>query len=266
MPPASSPPRSLPCESAPREPPPQPNRDPATRYAGAVVLPAPFVWDTDQITVDLPGARALFSTVAAGNLGLLTGDPRAPANRARLAARLGVGLAWRKQVHGSRVDIVDVATDPAAPWIEADGLLTATPGVAPLVLAADCLPVILANGAAVAAVHAGWRGLADGILATAVTQLGRLGSGPVGAAIGPGAGPCCYAVGDELRDTFTGYGASRGANLDLKLIAATQLRDAGVAEVHDVGLCTICSDPGRFFSHRRDHGDTGRQAGIGWLT
>jgi YfiH family protein len=230
-----------------------------------VDLPAPFAWDADQITVDLPGARALFSTVAAGNLGLLTGDPHAPERRARLAARLGVELAWRKQVHGSRVDIVATATDPDAPWIEADGLITSTPGVAPLVLAADCLPVILANGAAVAAVHAGWRGLAGGILPAAAALLTRFGGGPVGAAIGPGAGPCCYTVGDEVARTFAAYRATRGANLDLKAIAATQLRSAGVAEVHDVGLCTICADPRHFFSHRRDRGATGRQVGLGWL-
>jgi copper oxidase (laccase) domain-containing protein len=81
----------------------------------------------------------------------------------------------------------------------------------------------------------------------------------VAAAIGPGAGPCCYEVGDEVRAAF----GTSGRTVDLKAIAAGQLAATGVDEVHDVARCTMC-EPGRFFSHRRDGGVTGRQAGIVW--
>ena len=85
--------------------------------------------------------------------------------------------------------------------------------------------------------------------------------------IGPGIGPCCYEVGDEVAAPFRerfGDDVLRGRNLDLKAIACAELNRAGVVQTHDVGVCTICSK--RFFSHRRDHGVTGRQAGVAWLT
>ncbi len=125
---------------------------------------------------------------------------------------------------------------------------------------------MLASDGAVAAVHAGWRGLAGGILAEGVAAVRELGgTGPVHAAIGPAAGPCCYEVGEEVHAHFADHDARRGArNLDLKAVAAAQLRAAGVAAVHDTGLCTMCADPALFFSHRRDGGVTGRQAGIVW--
>ena len=152
---------------------------------------------------------------------------------------------------------------------EADGLATPLRTVAPMVLTADCLPIAIASQHAVAMVHAGWRGLAAGIVAEgarAVRELG--GDAPLAAAIGPGAGGCCYEVGEEVHREFTGYGehVRRGRNLDLKAVARVQLERAGVQAVHDVGLCTICSDPSLFFSHRRDHGVTGRQAGVAWLS
>ena len=99
----------------------------------------------------------------------------------------------------------------------------------------------------------------------AVRELG--GEGELSAAIGPGAGPCCYEVGEEVHAAFADIGeAHHGRHLDLKAIARHQLRAAGVANVADIGLCTICSDPGLLFSHRRDQGVTGRQAGVAWLT
>ena len=227
-------------------------------------LTAPFYWLEGQIAIDLPGARAVFSTQSAGNLGLLTGDPEVPGNRDRLAARLGVRFAWAKQVHGNHVRHVDAPTDPHAPWVEADAVATRTPGVAPLVLAADCLPIVISDGRSVVAVHAGWHGLEDGVIARAVEAIAP--AGYLSAAIGPAAGRCCYEVGDELREKFAAYGAEYGANLDLKQIARTQLRDAGVRAIHDVDICTISAEPGLVFSHRRDGAGTGRQAGIGWLT
>ena len=227
-------------------------------------LPDPFSWLEGQIAIDLPGARAIFSTRSAGNLGLLTGDPEVPENRRRLADLLGVTFAWRKQVHGNQVDRVSAPTDPEQPWIDADGVATGTIGVAPLVLAADCLPIVISDGRSVAAIHAGWHGLDQGVIARGVEALAP--AGRLAAAIGPAAGGCCYEVGDELRARFAPYHAENGANLDLKEIARQQLVTAGVAEIHDVGICTLCAEPGLLFSHRRDGAGTGRQAGIGWLT
>ena len=117
--------------------------------------------------------------------------------------------------------------------------------------------------------HAGWRGLAGGIVAEGVRAVRELGAdGPLEAAIGPGAGGCCYEVGEEVFELFSEYDerVRDGRNIDLKAIARDQLERAGVEAVHDVDLCTICSDESLFFSHRRDHGVTGRQAGLVWLS
>jgi polyphenol oxidase len=125
------------------------------------------------------------------------------------------------------------------------------------------------DGAAVAMLHAGWRGLASGIVAEGVRTIRELGAdGPLEAAIGPGAGVCCYEVGEEVHEAFATYGdrVRNGRKLDLKAIARDQLEEAGVQIVHDVELCTICSDEALFFSHRRDRGITGRQAGLVWLS
>jgi YfiH family protein len=247
------------------------------------------VSEAAEFSVDLPGARAVFSTRRGGvseppfdtlNLGFGTADESAniARNRRLIADRYGIALAFGRQVHGRDVRLVDEPTpEPEADtdvsgWVQAlvpgDGLLTATPGLAPMVLAADCLPIAIAGGGAVAMVHAGWQGLARGVIPAAVQRLQEItGRAPLGAAVGPGAGPCCYEVSDELHERFAAGGEDfrRGRNLDLKAIARHQLLAAGVAEVGDLGLCTICSDPSLFFSHRRDHGQTGRQAGFVWL-
>src|SRR5947207_14424065 len=105
---------------------------------------------------------------------------------------------------------------------EADGQATALEGVAPMVLVADCLPLVLAGGGALAVLHAGWRGLAAGIVDEGVRAVRELGSaGPMQAAIGPGAGACCYEVSEGAHELFSGFGqdARRGDNLDLKAIA-----------------------------------------------
>jgi YfiH family protein len=246
--------------------------------ASATALSEPFTALGEHITVGLPAARAVFTTRRGGlsgppydslNLGILTEDDPdlVRANRQRLSDELGVPLAWGRQVHGSEVRIVDAPTGQEVR--DGDGLVTATPGLGLLVLAADCLPIAIAGGGAVAIVHAGWPGLAAGVIESGVRALRELGSGgPMAAAIGPGARACCYEVGDELRERFAEYGseAMPGRNLDLALIARRQLESAGVGEVHDVGLCTISSEPSLFFSHRRDRGMTGRQAGVAWLT
>jgi polyphenol oxidase len=127
---------------------------------------------------------------------------------------------------------------------------------------ADCLPVLLAAEGGVAALHCGWRPLAGGIVEEGLRALREVGAdGPVQAAIGPGARGCCYEVGEEVHAHFAAYDARRGRNLDLAAVARAQLEANGV-EVHDTGLCTICDE--RFFSHRRDRGVTGRQAGVAW--
>ena len=229
----------------------------------------------DAIEVQLPGARVAFSTRAGGvsqgpyeslNLGILTGDEPdlVHANRERLAGSLGVTrVAMGHQVHGTELATWD---GPSGELIDVDGHVTDTPHLALLVLTADCLPVALSAPGAVAMVHAGWRGLAAGVLDEGVAALRDVGAtGPVAAAIGPGAGGCCYEVGDEVRDAFADVPeAMLGRNVDLKAVATARLRAAGVEEVHDSGLCTMCD--ARFFSHRRDHGTTGRQGGVAWLT
>ena len=135
-------------------------------------------------------------------------------------------------------------------------------------LVADCLPVAVAGGGAAAILHAGWRGLDGGVLAAGVRAVRELGDqGELVAAIGPGAGSCCYEVGEEVHAAFADYaGVRRGDNLDLKEIARRQLLAAGVSAVHDIALCTMCSPPELLYSHRRDGGVTGRQAGVAWLT
>ncbi|NUT55224.1 MAG: polyphenol oxidase family protein, partial [Thermoleophilia bacterium] len=131
---------------------------------------------------------------------------------------------------------------------------------------ADCLPVLLSAGSAVAALHCGWRPLADGIIGEGVEALRELGAeGPVSAVIGPGARGCCYEVGEDRFEHFAHVPDARAGerNLDLPAVARHDLSAAGVAEVHDLGLCTICR-PDVFFSHRADGGVTGRQAGVVW--
>jgi YfiH family protein len=236
-----------------------------------------FRWAGDQLAVELPGAHVRFTTrrggVSAGpyaslNLGLLTeDDPAAVAeNRRRVAGGLGVALLQGRQVHGTTVLR---ASAPHAGPPESDGQATAAPGLAPTVLTADCLPVAIAAPGAVAMVHAGWRGLAGGVLREGVRAVSELGgTAPLQAAIGPGAGPCCYEVGDEVRAAFAAHGDAvvDGRNLDLKAVAGRELEAAGVEAVHDCGICTICGDPELWFSHRRDGGLTGRQAGVAWLS
>jgi YfiH family protein len=246
----------------------------------ALRVTEPFWLQGDHLAIDLHGARAVFTTRRGGcsagayaslNLGRFTDDDPAAVerNRAALERELGVPFAYGRQVHGARVMRTTAAPDGSAARVEADGHATAGRAVAPMVLTADCLPVAVAGQDAVAMLHAGWRGLAAGILTEGVRAVRELGArGPLSAAIGPGAGPCCYEVSEDVRAAFDEYGPEvlRGANLDLKTIARRQLQRAGVDAVHDVGLCTICSDRSLFYSHRRDGGITGRQAGIAWLT
>jgi hypothetical protein len=226
------------------------------------VVSAPFYELEGQIAVDLPGARAVFTTVS-------WGDVRE--TQPEIARRLGVAVARPTQVHGTIVVDMEGAP-PNGARQEADAITTTTHGIAPAVICADCVPIVISEDGAVAAVHAGWKGLRDGVIGEAVARLRSIGSGsgkaPLTAAIGPCAGACCYEVSDELHQVFAEKGQAfrNGQNLDLNAIARQQLLEAGVETIHDLGLCTICSDPEMLFSYRRDHGETGRQGALIWLT
>ena len=250
-------------------------------------LPSPFYAWHEQIAIDLAAGRALFTTRRGGfsggayeslNLGRLT-DDRAECvvrNRQVVQALVGAQLGYIRQVHGTHVLRLTTAPEPPSgdpsvhtDFPEADGQATALRGVAPMVLVADCLPVAVASITAVGMLHCGWRGLAGGIIAEGVQAVRELGSdGQLVAAIGPGAGRCCYEVGEEVHSAFSELGPEvrYGRNLDLKAIARLQLERSGVSEIHDAALCTICAGESLFFSHRRDRGITGRQAGLAWLS
>jgi polyphenol oxidase len=225
------------------------------------------------IEIELPGARVRFTGREGGvsaapydslNLGRWTDDdPEAVAENRRRAAGDGRPLAFARQVHGTRVITVDGATDEAA-IEEADGVATTSRDVCALVLTADCLPVALATTNAIAMLHAGWRGLADGVLEAGVEALRALDpDGEIHAAIGPAAGVCCYEVGDEVAARFPDEPRRADRHIDLKGIAARRLAAAGVAQVQDVARCTMC-EPGVFFSHRASGPVTGRQGGLLW--
>lgn len=234
-----------------------------------------------RLEAELPGARAAFTTRLGGvsaepydslNLGYLTDDEPAAVldNRRRLAAALGRPpelIVIGRQVHGAEIAVHEAAqvpspfAEPGAAIAEVDGHVTAEERLVPLVFVADCLPVALAGPGGVAVLHCGWRGLAAGIVATGAAAVGA-----TAAAVGPGIGACCYEVGDEVLAAFAGLGEgiAAGRMLDLTAVAARLLADAGVEQVEVAGLCTSC-EPGLFYSHRRDAGVTGRQAGLAWL-
>lgn len=222
------------------------------------------------LEADLGGARAAFSTRLGGvseppyeslNLGLLTEDANEAVaeNRRRLAAALGFApeqVVFARQVHGTAL----LRHPRAGGVVEADGHVVGEPGLAPLVFAADCLPVALRGPGRVAMVHAGWRGLAGGIVAAAAEAVEA-----TRAAVGPGIGPCCYQVGEEVLTAFADLGdVAEGRMLDLPEVARRLLARAGVEQVESAGLCTSCEEE-LFFSHRRDAGRTGRQAGLAWI-
>ena len=242
-------------------------------------LPSPFRWEGWHIGAPLAGGRVLFTTRRGGvsegpfaelNLSRSVEDEgaRVDVNRERLAAQVGVDwldFSHGRQVHGTRVRRVLPGAPRRVRGAEEDGQATAEEDNPALVLVADCLPVTLAGESSVAALHAGWRGLAGGILEEGIAALRDCGeTGPLAAALGPSARPCCYEVGDEVHAHFPEPGARVGERgLDLAAVARQRLVAGGVDDIHDVGLCTMCH-PQLFFSHRRDAGRTGRQAGLVW--
>jgi YfiH family protein len=235
------------------------------------------VWrDRDQgaLEVRLPGAgSALFTTAATGNLSLAAGagHEHGRALRDRLCETLQLRwLCASPQVHGSHVTRVTAQTHTGgAPLPQpADGHVTTLAGVGVMVLAADCVPVALGAPGAVGAVHAGWRGLAAGVIEQGVQALRELAGddAEIAAAIGPCAGPCCYEVGEEVLTALQLDSPPAGSSrqmLDLRALVRRRLHAAGVQQVSDVERCTIC-DP-RLFSHRREGQAAGRQAAIAWL-
>ena len=222
------------------------------------------------------GARVRFTGRPDGDLGSTEPgpvDPAVLAHRRDLVTACGVAsIVAGHQVHGARVAVVRDAPRPPGYRVSqeaSDGQATGLRGVGVAVHAADCLPIALAGDGGVGIVHAGWRGLAGGVIAAGVDALRtRLGvRGPIEAAIGPAAGGCCYETGPDVRAAFGGrHAPGVGRRLDLKEVARRQLAEAGVAGVHDVGICTLCAESGLVFSYRRDGPRvTGRQAGVAWL-
>jgi len=216
---------------------------------------------------------------ASFNLGAGVGDdPDAVvANRARLVERLALPAepAWLAQVHGTRVvELGAAAPDSAAPG-PADAAFTRRPGRGCTVLTADCLPVVLCDAASreVAVAHAGWRGLAAGVLEATIARLAAP-PGRLLAWLGPAIGPAAFEVGDEVRAAFVDGDPGAAAHFtrnprgrwqaDLDALARRRLGRAGVGAVHGGGWCTA-SDRRRFYSHRRD-GRCGRMATLAWLT
>jgi YfiH family protein len=222
---------------------------------------------------ELPGAgRALFTSRAHGNLSSVGGDgaEHGLQARTRLRGLIGVSrLARGYQVHGTvvgrvREDASIPEDDGTQPSLQVDGHAVAVRDVAAVVLAADCVPVVLGASGAVAALHAGWRGLAAGVLEEGVRALRDVGGqGPIVAVVGPCAGACCYEVGEEVHAAF-GLTPGHDRLIDLRAIAHQRLLAAGVAEVGDLCACTICDEC--YFSHRREGTRAGRQAGVAWLS
>jgi YfiH family protein len=238
-----------------------------------------------------PNVTALFTTrdgvmgssrsaYASFNLGDHVGDnPMAvKKNRSALRRFLPNEPRWLKQVHGAtvvRVDGHDCAVPPSTPPV-GDAAFSRHPGTVCAVLVADCLPILLCDhaGTVVAVVHAGWRGLAEGVIERTVCVIGTLPARLI-AWLGPAIGPNHFEVGEEVRQTFITNDERSGAAFiphnsredkwfaDLFLLARQRLQKAGVPEIYGGRICTF-SDPARFYSYRRD-GNCGRMAGLIWL-
>lgn len=222
------------------------------------------------VTTRSPGVSV--GPYASFNLAAHVGDdPEAVReNRRRLRRHLPAEPFWLDQVHGARCVCADAPGSAEA----ADAAFARTPGTVCAVMTADCLPVLLCDERAsvVAAVHCGWRGLAAGVIRAAVAHLGAPPQSLL-AWLGPAIGPESYEVGGEVRDAFLAHGgeaadAFRPARTgrwraDLYALARQHLAAAGVARIYGGGFDT-CSEPERFFSHRRS-GVTGRMAALIWL-
>ncbi|AYD63628.1 peptidoglycan editing factor PgeF [Achromobacter sp. ES-001] len=235
-----------------------------------------------------PGVSYFCTTRAGGvgvaphdslNLGRRAGDnpDTVSENRRRVRAAVPGEPLWLRQVHGSEVVDADAPDLPDEPAVDAS--VTAQPGRVLAIMVADCLPVVIADGRGqvLGAAHAGWRGLAGGVLehTLAAMQAKAPDAGGWRAWVGPGIGPTEFEVGQDVLDAFTADdpatlrfftprpGLSGKWLADLAGLADFRLRRAGVQEVALSGMCTV-SDPQRFFSYRRDT-ETGRMALLAWL-
>lgn len=232
--------------------------------------PAPS-WVKAASTTRTGGVSA--GAYASLNLALhVADDPQAvAANRRCLRERLDLPAepVWLTQVHGRGI----VAADTAAPGAEGDGAVCRMPGHVCAVMTADCLPVLLCDraGTVVAAAHAGWRGLAEGVIEATVAAMGLPGNSLL-AWLGPAIGPQAFEVGDEVRAAFVAHNPAAAEafepraerwHADIYRLAHQRLAALGISEVFGGGLCTY-SDAARFYSYRRD-GATGRMATVIWL-
>jgi YfiH family protein len=222
--------------------------------------------------VALPGARALFTTRLGGsstgsfdsrNLGLLTEDDEVAvrANIEQLKDELRLPtLQLLEQVHGEQLVNVTPATTGTIPI--ADGAITTERLAGLLITGADCPAVMLASEDRLAALHCGWRSVAGGLIEKAAAEFG---GEEFEAAVGPGICQKHFEVGPEVITAMGADGESHadGRQFDLVGIIETRLKRAGARRVHVVDRCTYC-EPAYFFSHRRDNGVTGRQAGVAW--
>jgi YfiH family protein len=197
-------------------------------------------------------------------------EPPAALSRAReLEPRAPERVCHNRQCHSARV--VEASRTP----VDADGLLTSESGLALSVFTADCVPVLLAAPGAVAALHAGWRGLAERIVATGAAQLAAHAGAPphrLVAWIGPAIGACCYEVSEEVAERVAAAGAADVVlphhprpHLDLPGAARAQLEAAGVEDVRWLRHCTGCA-PQRWWSHRRESGQAARNYALVWRT
>lgn len=213
------------------------------------------------------------------NLGLRCGDDpaNALANRQRLRESFGLPNepVWLNQVHGKTVLRISQNPQAGTPEPEADAAVTDRDCVVLAILTADCLPVLFCDDQSleVGAAHAGWRGLAAGILEATVATM-QCEPDHIMAWLGPAAGPASYEIGEDVRSAFVdadpraakAFTATRPGHwlVDLPMLARRRLKAAGVREVFGGSEDTI-ADAGRFFSHRRD-GRTGRMATLAWLS
>lgn len=210
------------------------------------------------------------------NLALHVGDviPHVEQNRIRLRAWLPKEPLWLNQVHGTQV----VAAGSVFDVPDADASFSTTPGEVCLVQTADCLPVLFCDmaGSVVAAAHAGWRGLADGILQATLSRMRQAGATDILAWMGPAIGPACFEVGEdvlavfaagdaEMKKYFSPRPGQPGKFLaDIYALARHILEKQAVPRISGGNFCTV-SDAARFYSFRRD-GVTGRMAACIWLT
>jgi hypothetical protein len=238
----------------------------------------------DWIVPDWPvpaRVRALITTRKGGgsggpyaslNLGLRVNDDPAAvaANRGVLRHFLPAEPKWLDQVHGTSVVGAESIGEP----VEADASVAHTPGCVSAIMVADCLPVLFADraGSVVAAAHAGWRGLAGGVLENTIRAL-DVRPQDVLAYLGPAIGPAAFEVGNEVREAFVAIDPAASDafrphkpdkwHADLFMLARQRLAGAGISNVYGGGQCTY-SDPARFFSHRRDK-VSGRMAALIWI-